>query len=149
MSRVSSSPYHGTAVDFGNGGVFIRGASGSGKSDLALRLLTAGGRLVGDDQIHLQARQGRLFAFPVDILRGMIEVRGVGLLKLSFADMTHVRLVIDLVAREEVPRLPDWAEIPLEGIMVPRLSLYAFDASTPEKIIRALAVADNPEMIVK
>jgi len=62
--------------------VLLRGPSGSGKSDLALRLIDDGARLIADDQTHLAKKGHALIATPPPAIAGMIEVRGIGVVKL-------------------------------------------------------------------
>lgn len=145
---------HGTAILLTSdahppAAVFIRGASGSGKSDLAFRLLSSGATLISDDQVALEKRQNRIFAGAVDAIRGLIEVRGIGLLRYPVADPAAVKLVIDLVARDSVPRLPEWTEMDILGVALPLFRLHAFDASAPCKLRAAMTVVHHPEMIIK
>ncbi|MBW7910497.1 MAG: HPr kinase/phosphatase C-terminal domain-containing protein [Alphaproteobacteria bacterium] len=145
---------HGTAVLLTSevhapAALFIRGASGSGKSDLAFRLMSAGAMLISDDQVELEKRQDRIYAGAIDAIRGLIEVRGVGLLRYPAADPSPLRLVIDLVAREDVPRLPEWQDMDILGVKLPVLRLHAFDASAVCKIRAAMAVVHDAKLIVK
>jgi serine kinase of HPr protein (carbohydrate metabolism regulator) len=122
-------------------GVLLRGPSGAGKSDLAIRLVDAGARLVADDRIDLMVESGRVMARPPAVLAGLIEARGVGVLRLpsrSLLAAVPVVLLVDLVPAEEVERLPDpQVEIVL-GVTVPLVRLVAFEASTAAKIRLAL-----------
>jgi len=123
-------------------GVLLRGPSGAGKSDLALRLIEAGGRLVADDQTRL-ARQGRrLIATPPLSLAGLIEARGVGIVKLprsKLAARAPLGLLVDLVPGEKVERLPEPAHEVIMGITVRVIALAAFEASAVTKLHLALA----------
>lgn len=122
--------------------VLLRGTSGAGKSDLALRLIERGGRLVADDQTHL-ARQGRrLIATPPPSLAGLIEARGVGIVKLARSQVlvrAPLALLIDLVPSTKVERLPDPTSEVLLGITLNVIALAPFEASTPIKLRLALA----------
>lgn len=145
---------HGTAVllhdpGYAASAVFIRGPSGSGKSDLAFRLMAAGAELIADDQVELEKRQQNVFAGAVEAIRGLIEVRGLGLLRYPEAAPARLRLIVDLVARDDVPRMPEWAEMDLFGVKIPMIRLHGFDASTPDKIHAAMMVVHHPKMIVK
>ena len=141
---------YGTAVRLGQAGVLLRGPSGSGKSDLALRLIEAGAYLVADDQVALALGDGDVWLSAPAAIAGMIEARGVGILRLPRAQRAALRLVCDLVPREEVERLPERGDCMLLGVTVPRLVLCAFDASTPAKLRFALravtgeAIATEP-----
>ena len=122
------STVHGSAVLFAGTGILIRGASGSGKTALAFDLLAAepeSARLVADDRVILTAANGRLLADVPAALAGLIELRGVGLLRRSFVAPVVIRLVVDLVPAESVSRLPETAdaETAIEGIVLPRLAL--------------------------
>lgn len=138
---------HATAVLWGARAILLRGASGSGKSRLALELLAEARRLgrygvlVGDDRLVLEAASGRLVARAVTEIDGLVEARGLGIVRLSHEDAAVVGLVVDLV-RECPERLPDrekgdlTAEI--AGVRLPRLPLWMEDASPVVRILAAL-----------
>jgi serine kinase of HPr protein (carbohydrate metabolism regulator) len=132
-----SETVHATCVAIGERGVLIRGPSGSGKSDLALRLIDRGARLVSDDYTILSERGGRLSACAPERIAGKLEVRGVGILDLAPAADVPVCLVADL---GQVPeRLPDaHGETSLLGTVLPALPLAALEASAPLKLEQAL-----------
>ncbi|MBP2316217.1 HPr kinase/phosphorylase [Azospirillum soli] len=132
---------HGTCVLVSGIGVLLRGASGSGKSDVALRLIDGGAQLIADDGVELRMVQGRLMATAPAALAGLLEVRGVGILAVPTAPEAEVRLVVDLVPRGEVERLPDPETATLLEKAVPRLALHPFDASTTAKLRFAAAAA--------
>lgn len=134
---------HATLVDFAGSGVLLRGGSGSGKSDLALRLMDRGAVLVADDQVVLEPRWRGLRGYAPDNLYGLIEVRGLGVMSLPAIKTAYVRLVVDLVSMAEVERLPEVSHVELGGKTLPHLKLYAFDASTPMKIELAIRYPDQ------
>ena len=122
--------------------VLLRGASGAGKSDLALRLIDAGGRLVADDQTRITRRGRTLTASAPTVLAGLIEVRGVGIVKLARSQVlarAPLAMIVDLVPPEHVERLPDPAEEEVLGVALPLLALAPFEASAPAKLRLALA----------
>jgi len=123
-------------------GILLRGPSGAGKSDLALRLVEGGSRLVADDQTAL-VRQGRgLVATPPGTLAGLLEVRGVGIVKLGRAQLlarTTIVLLVDLVPPDRIERLPDRSRETLLGVDLPVVALAPFEASAPAKLRLALA----------
>ncbi|MFI5032943.1 MAG: HPr kinase/phosphorylase [Reyranellales bacterium] len=121
--------------------VLLRGPSGSGKSDLALRLIEAGGRLVADDQTHLARRGRSLVATPPPPLAGMIEARGVGIVRLQRNQVlaqARVALLVDLVPPDRIERLPEPQTETLIEITVPRLDLAPFEVSAVQKLCLAL-----------
>lgn len=130
---------HATCVALGEAAVLLRGASGAGKSDLALRLIEAGARLVADDQVELTAEGGRLVARAPAALAGKMEVRGVGIVPMAAVAAAPVALIADLAAAPE--RLPEPAQEAILGIAVPRIELAPFEASAPSKLRLALAEA--------
>jgi serine kinase of HPr protein (carbohydrate metabolism regulator) len=134
MSRAER--HHATCVQLGARGVLLRGASGSGKSDLAWRLLQApwSGRLVADDQTEISVEDGILMARAPLALQGLMELRGLGLLRVPFAACTALHLVVDLVSRGDVPRLPEPSFAALCGLDLPRIALHAFDLTAPDKV---------------
>lgn len=125
---------HATCVEVDGVGVLLRGPSGSGKSDLALRLIDGGARLVADDRTDLTVEDGRLVASCPPALAGRIEARGIGIGPVPSLARTWVRLAVDLVAPEAVERLPDPAVCTIEGLAIPRLVLAPFEASAPAKL---------------
>ena len=126
---------HASAVAIDGRGVLILGASGRGKSDLALRLIDRGAVLIADDQVELAARSGRLQACALATIHGKLEVRGIGIVDCDAAG-APIALVVDLDAAPE--RLPEPAALELEGIAIPSVALSPFDASAPIKVELAL-----------
>jgi len=120
-------------------GVLIEGASGAGKSDLALRALDQGFRLVADDRVVSWVSDGRLYGRAPDTLRGLIEVRGVGVMAVEPVAFCE----IGLLARLEVPeRMPDPTTETILGIEVPLLAVKPFEVSAPAKLGRAMQAFD-------
>jgi RNase adaptor protein for sRNA GlmZ degradation len=126
---------HATTVEVEGTGVLIRGPSGSGKSDLALRLIDRGWRLVADDRVALSACDGRLHAAAPATIAGLIEVRGVGLCKEASVP-APVALAIDLAAPPD--RLPEPGRYTHDGLSVPLIALDPFGESAPLRVERAL-----------
>jgi len=114
--------------------VLLLGDSGSGKSDLALRLIDAGARLVSDDRTDLVAEGGRLVASSPAAIAGRIEVRGVGIVSVAHVSYAAIGLAVELVPRTSVERLPAARSKNWLGIEVPLLALDPFEASAPAKI---------------
>jgi len=125
---------HASCVAIGGKGVLLFGPSGSGKSDLALRLIDEGAVLVGDDQVILRNDSNHLLASPAPNIHGMIEARAVGILHLPYLQDAAVALAVKLVPHAETERLPHPAFWSCLGLQVPLLSLDAFHSSTPAKI---------------
>ena len=120
------------------------GPPGAGKSELVLRLLGRGWVLVADDQVQLSADgEGALLATPPESLRGMLEVRGLGLFRdMPVAAPARLRLAVDLLpAGATLPRLPEPARFAAEGRAIPRVVLPGHDAATPDKVALALDAA--------
>jgi serine kinase of HPr protein (carbohydrate metabolism regulator) len=144
---------HGTAVSITGKAVLIRGPSGSGKSDLALRCITAApspllgtpALLIADDQV-LATRQGeRVLLRAPDAIGGRLEVRGIGVVALPFVSDVELALIVDLVPSGAMARLPD-PRLPVEiiGIFVPAVDLDATEVSAPQKLFLALRQALGP-----
>jgi serine kinase of HPr protein (carbohydrate metabolism regulator) len=130
---------HGTTVALEGEGVLLRGPSGSGKSDLALRLIDGGARLIADDQTELTRVADGLLARSPASIAGRMEVRGVGILRVPTVPSALLRLVIDLVAPDRVERLPEPQFCDYLQCSLPLLALAPFEASAPAKIRLALA----------
>ena len=125
---------HASCVEVEGLGVLLRGAPGSGKSDLTLRLIDDGARLIADDYTELTPDNGRLFASAPETIKGLLEVRGVGVLDIGAALRVELGVVIDLVTSDAVERLPDDRTTDLVGIGVPHFTLAPFEASAPAKV---------------
>jgi HPr kinase/phosphorylase len=130
---------HASAVLVGARAVLIRGPSGSGKSKLARDLIAGArgnglgfARLVGDDRVHLEAANGRLLVRPAEMLAGLLEVRGVGILWIDHEPVAVVGLVVDLNAAdaERLPE-PERQRTEIEGVVLPRLAVAAGAAVLP------------------
>lgn len=125
---------HATCVEIDGVGVLIRGPSGSGKSDLALRLLDGDARLVADDRVDLRMRGGCLMAMPPPAIAGKLEVRGLGIVDAAWLPEIRLSLLVELKPAETIERLPVPSSCQLEGVVLPRLELWPFEASACAKI---------------
>jgi len=149
---VSAGPLpsiHASAVLVGARAVLIRGPAGCGKSRLALALLAAAAqglvrfaRLVTDDRAELEPRHGRLLVRPPAAIRGLIEIRGLGVRRLPFEPLAVVGLVVDLGASDaqRLP-LPHAREILLEGVSLPRLGILP-EADPLPLVLAAMRIPD-------
>lgn len=117
---MNTATFHATTVAIDGRGVTIVGASGSGKSSLALRLIALGAVLVADDRTVVTLRNGRLIASAPKPIAGLIEARGVGLLHAPLAPATPLGLVVDLDA-PAAPRLPEPQQHVILGQILPCL----------------------------
>ena len=133
---------HATAVAIENRCVLLRGPSGAGKSDLALRLIDEGAILVADDRTELSRERGQLIAHCPSAIAGKLEVRGVGILTMPYVSPAPVSMVVDLVAPQDVERLPVAVRVELLGEPVPKVALAPFEASTPAKVRSAVKRID-------
>lgn len=143
MDRVN---VHATVVVVGHAGILIEGASGTGKSTLALHLLersrARGGHaaLVADDRVWLSVRGGRLVAEVPDAIAGMIEIRGIGPVACpGWIRCAVVDRAVRLVPAADAPRLAEPASVELAGMTLPRLDLAERDATGAARAIEAWA----------
>ena len=123
--------FHATCVALEGCGVLLTGPSGSGKSDLALRLIERGGILVADDQVEVSVENGQLIASPPLALRGLIEARYIGPLSVAYSESAVLRVVLIPGTPE---RYPEPQTTNLLDIKLPQLQLPYLEASTPIKI---------------
>ena len=126
---------HASCVLVGRSAVLIRGASGSGKSQLALALIEAlpgKARLVADDRVHLFAANGRLLAAAPDAIRGKLEIRGLGIRAVDYESLALVALVVDLDAQDAARMPHDSARsTEIAGVKLSRLPVAAGQAALP------------------
>lgn len=134
-----SAIVHATAVAIGGRAVLLRGPSGSGKSDLALRLIDAGARLISDDYSQLRRKNDGILVSAPEPISGLIEVRGIGILRVETLAEARLGLVADLVAPQHVERLPEPRGETIFGLPIPLVEIAPFEASAPAKLRFALA----------
>lgn len=135
--RLSSETIHASTVALDGRAVLIAGISGSGKSDLALRLIDRGFTLVSDDQTVVQKRGERLYASAPATIRGKLEIRGLGIIDMPAVGDVPVALVVELTS--DIQRLPDDSrERMICGMTVPLISVDALTASAAAKVALAL-----------
>jgi serine kinase of HPr protein (carbohydrate metabolism regulator) len=145
---MTAATVHASALLVGARAVLIRGPSGAGKSRLALELIEAArngallfAKLVGDDRVHLEAAGGRLLVRPADALKGLIELRGVGILQRDYEGCAVVGLVVDLAA-DDAERLPERGEVAIAGIKIPRLAVAPGMAALPAVLAMVTSCGD-------
>jgi HPr kinase/phosphorylase len=139
VDRAPCTSLHASCVSLSGRGVVLLGPSGSGKSDLALRLIDAGGRLVADDRLVVERRGERLIGRPPAAVAGLIEVRGLGIMRIEHCAATPLDLVVELGGAGPWPRVPEPATREWLGIGLLCLRLDPSAPSTCAKIKLALA----------
>ena len=128
---------HASTVATGGRAVLLGGPSGSGKSDLALRLLDRGFTLVSDDQTIVRREGGRLIASAPPTIAGKLEVRGIGIVEMATVTDVPIALFVELTS--EVQRLPDDnRQHSILSLPLPLISIDAKTASAPSKVVLAL-----------
>jgi HPr kinase/phosphorylase len=132
---------HGTVVALDGLGVLLIGPSGSGKSDLALRLLEAGWSLVADDRVVIDLVDGRPTASAPALLAGLIEARGVGILPVPCLSHAEVVLVVLLTQPGLIERCPEPETYSIENVRISAMRLAPFEVSATMKLRLALRQA--------
>ena len=137
MAARGATTIQATCVAVDGAGVLLRGPSGSGKSDLALRLIDGGAALVSDDLVSVVVEGGHAVArlperAPAET-RGRLEVRGIGILPVPTVAEARLALVVELGGPRPA-RLPAPETAEIGGISLPLVRLDAFEASAPARI---------------
>lgn len=134
---LSAETVHASSVASDGRAVLITGPSGSGKSDLALRLIDRGFTLISDDQTIVRRKDKRLIASAPPQIAGKLEIRGIGIMDMDWQSDVPVALLVELTS--EIQRLPDDdRERPILGVALPLISVDAMAASAPSKVVLAL-----------
>jgi serine kinase of HPr protein (carbohydrate metabolism regulator) len=135
--RLSSEAVHASSVAIDDRAILITGVSGSGKSDLALRLIDRGFTLISDDQTLVRRDGDRLIASAPPTIRGKLEIRGIGIIQMETTSDVPVALLVELTS--DIQRLPDDSrECPVLGINLPLVTIDATTASAAAKVALAL-----------
>ena len=124
--------------------MLLRGQSGAGKSDLALRLIDAGASLVTDDQSVLSRRDETIIVRAPGRISGLMEVRGIGIMRIESLAEAPVVLIADLVPPEQIDRLPERRRETVLGLSLPLIAVAPFEASAPAKLRLALRAFTQP-----
>ena len=127
---------HATCIAIGGRAVLLTGRSGSGKSDLALRLIDRGASLVSDDYTRLRREGAALFASAPERIARRLEIRGVGIVDMPCAGEVRVCLAAELDPPPQ--RFPETRSTSLAGVEIPTVALAALEASAPLKLELAL-----------
>lgn len=136
-----------SAVAIDGAAVLLIGPSGSGKSDLCLRLMDRGAILVSDDFVELTPKAGQVLVSAPAAIRGLLEIRGLGVKRVPVADSIPLGMAFRLKNPDEIERLPELETMEICGMPIPVFDLYAFAASAPLKITTALA--SQPEDFIQ
>lgn len=138
MNRaLSAETFHASTVATGGRAVMITGPSGSGKSDLALRLVDRGFSLVSDDRTIVRRDGDRLIASAPPQIAGKLEIRGIGIIEMEATNDVPVTLLVELTS--DMQRMPDDSrERPILGIALPIVTIDAMTASAAAKVAFAL-----------
>jgi HPr kinase/phosphorylase len=132
---------HATCIAIGTRGVLLMGESGTGKSDLALRLIDRGAVLVADDQVEISKRKTSLVVSAPERIRGLLEVRGLGIFTMPIRKNIKLSLVVRLCGQEWIERLPYPEPCNFLAVDIPQIRLSAFELSAPIKVEMALGGA--------
>ncbi len=118
---------HGTCVEIKGKAVLITGAPGVGKSSLALQLMDRGALLIADDQTLITLEEGVLITSSPPALKGLMEVRGVGICPFPYQEKAPLALCVEIYEDRELERLPEEVTVEYLGIKVGYLLLKKAD----------------------
>jgi serine kinase of HPr protein (carbohydrate metabolism regulator) len=138
---------HATCISIEGLGVLLRGASGAGKSDLALQLIDGGARLVADDYCELSRYGSVLTARAPANIAGKMEVRGHGIIDMPFVTNIAVALVVDLMPVDQIPRLPETTTCTIDEITLPLVCIDPSQPSAAARVRLAMQRAAKPRRI--
>lgn len=130
---------HATLIALNGKGVLLTGKSGSGKSDLALKLIAdKGAMLVADDVVVVEKKYGKIYGKAPQNISGKMEIRGIGIVEYPYLDSAEIVLEISLVDDiTKIERLPEKRTDCILGLEIEQIDLYAKENSAPEKVLAA------------
>lgn len=130
---MTAKKFHSTSVVIEDLGILIRGQSGSGKSDLALRLIDSGATLISDDLTICKKIGDYLYLYPHSKTKGLLEVREIGIMTVPYVENIKLTLVVELV-EEEFERIPRVTNCSILGLKLPKIKMYGKGSSAVAKI---------------
>tara|TARA_B100000989_G_scaffold236078_1_gene182921 strand:- start:751 stop:1173 length:423 start_codon:yes stop_codon:yes gene_type:complete len=130
---MTSKRVHGTSVALEDHGVLIVGHSGSGKSDLALRLIDSGGTLISDDQTVCLKKQNEIFLYSIKEIYGLLEVKGMGIIKVPYVENVKMKIIVSLI-KKKPERINPKNKKKILGLNFPYLELDPNEISAVAKI---------------
>ncbi|OJW53372.1 MAG: hypothetical protein BGO67_01320 [Alphaproteobacteria bacterium 41-28] len=133
---------HGTCVEIKGKAVLISGKPGMGKSSLALQLIDRGALLVSDDQTFIKLKEGILIASPAPSLKGLLEVRGIGICPFPYQEQSPLALCVEISDEDKTQRLPEPIFIEYHGIQIPCLTLAKNDLLGAIKVELSVGLRD-------
>ncbi|SRR5260221_14264811 len=132
---MTTSYIHASCVELKGRGLLIRGQAGSGKSSFALSLINRGFKLVADDLVHIFSEKDQLIAQPAKPLKGLLEVRGIGIIQLMSTQYCMVDYIVDLVPGIRTERLPELKTTDIQDIPVRSFRINPTDPYATEKAL--------------
>ena len=132
---------HGTSVSIDGDGILFRGPPGSGKSDLALRMINYGAQLVSDDQVCLTRRNDNIFMSSPPTIRNSMEVRGIGIVNTVAQKEAPLILVLNMLPNNAASRMPIWQLCTFLDVKVPAVEFAPFEISAHLKVKLAINLA--------
>lgn len=124
---------HSTSVVIDDNGVLILGDSGSGKSDLALRLIDNGATLISDDISICRKNSNNIYLYCPPEIKGLLEVREIGIITVPFVERIRLRLVVNLKSNNN-ERFPKDSFFRILGIKIPIINIEGKNSSAVAKI---------------
>ncbi len=130
---MTAKKFHSTSVVIEDLGILIRGQSGIGKSDLALRLIDSGATLISDDLTICKKIGDYLYLYPHSKTKGLLEVREIGIMTVPYVENIKLTLVVELV-EQEFERIPRMMSCNIFGIKFPKIKIFGKSSSAVAKI---------------
>ena len=125
--------FHSTSIVIEDLGILIKGQSGSGKSDLALRLIDSGATLISDDLTICKKIGDYLYLYPHSKTKGLLEVREIGIMTVPYVENIKLKLVVELMEKES-ERIPKMMSCNILGMKFPRIKIFGKSSSAVAKI---------------
>lgn len=141
MTAATRTTLHGACVALNGKGVLLLGRPGAGKSDLALRLIDEGGVLVADDQVQVALREKSLIASAPPTLAGLLEIRGIGIVRMTAKPEVALGVAIQLETQGLIERLPEQETHDILGVQLPLYRIDPAAASATARVRMALREA--------